>query len=305
MRNSIKLVRILLGAVLILSAGAKLWSIDQFELYIYSYRFFSLNLTFILARLCIGIELALGVLALTGWHRRIVLGTMFAMLLFFSFFLCCAALIGREDSCQCFGQLADMPPAISLLKNSVLILLNLICLKATSGKSIEESRSHIVEEENSRKSQKTNTTKLRNWLTGIIIAAAMATPFIISVPDSWMFGPSHERYDAEALHEALEGKTCDNGVIDLYRHVVVFVTPGCPYCKMTRQKLDAMAQRNFFHPGDIVYIEPNDLPDGMFIRITYGARPLILLMDSGGEVVATYHYRNINERQISKFLRHH
>jgi len=41
----------------------------------------------------------------------------------------------------------------------------------------------------------------------------------------------------------------------------------------------------------------------MFLRITYGARPLILLLD-GGKVVATYHYRNINERQIARWLRY-
>ncbi|MBR6292145.1 MAG: thioredoxin family protein [Bacteroidales bacterium] len=297
MRSSLPIVRILLGAVFILSAGAKLWSIDLFELYIYSFRYFPLNLTFILARLCIGAELALGVLALTGWHRRPVLATMLAMLFFFSIFLCCAALIGREDSCQCFGQLADMPPAVSLLKNSVLILLTLLCLRRA-----KESRSGKVEESKSGKVEDTKRNKIRAWLTGIIIAAALATPFIISVPDSWMFGPSHEHYDAEALHEALEGETNDRFVIEQDRCLVVFVTPGCPYCKMTRQKLDAMSQRYFFHPGDIVYIEPDDLPDGMFLRITYGARPLILMMDRD-KVVATYHYRNINERQIVRFLR--
>ena len=282
--NKSRLVSVLLGALFILSAGAKLWSIDQFELYIYSFRFFSLNLAFVLARLCIGAELVLGVLALTGWWRRKVLAVMLAMLFFFSFFLCYAALIGRDDSCQCFGQLVDMPPTTSLLKNSILILLTLIVLR-------------WAKEETPR------NRKVRAWVTGVIIAAAMATPFIISVPDSWMFGPSHERYDDEALHEALDGMTFENGLWDMYRHVVVFVTPGCPYCKMTRQKFDTMSQRYFFHPGDIVYIEPQDLPDGMFLRITYGARPLILLLD-GGKVVATYHYRNINERQIARWLRY-
>jgi hypothetical protein len=41
--------------------------------------------------------------------------------------------------------------------------------------------------------------------------------------------------------------------------------------------------------------------DDCFLRITYGQRPFIVLMDAG-EVKITYHYRNISERQITKFL---
>ena len=281
MRNSL-IIRLLLGVLFIISAAAKLWSIDLFELYVYSFRFFSLDLTFVLARLCIGAELAIGILLLTGWWRRFILTAALSMLFFFSFFLCYAALVGRNDSCQCFGQLADMPPAVSLLKNAILILLTLICLKKTGEYS--------------------NRRKLHKWLTVVLIASAMATPFIISVPDSWMFKTSHELYNYKALHEAIDGMVVENGVIDLNSHVIAFVTPGCPYCKMTRQKLDSMSKRLFLKPGAIVYVEPDDLADDMFLRITYGARPLILVLVDG-EVVATYHYRNINERQIRKYLR--
>ena len=263
---------ILLAAVFIVSAVAKIFSIDQFELYVYSYGLFSLNITFILVRLCIGIELMLGVLLLTGWRRRMILLAMLAMLLFFCLFLCFAALRGRTDSCQCFGQLADTPPTLSLLKNAVLVIMTLAALR--------------LQGKQSRK---------RTWLVAVLTAAALATPFIVSVPDSWMFGSSHERYNREALKDV----ECGDRETD---RLVAFVTPGCPYCRMTRQKLDAMAVRHNITDEAIIYIEPKDIGDSLFLTVTYGARPLVLLMH-GDSVMATYHYRNIYERQIVKALK--
>ncbi len=267
---------ILLAAVFIVSAVAKIFGIDQFELYVYSFGFLPLNLTFVLARLCIGIELALGLLLLTTWRRRAVLLAMLAMLLFFSLFLCYAALRGRTDSCQCFGQLADLSPALSLLKNAVLIAITLVAIKLHR----EQRRKPL-------------------WLAIALSVAALATPFIVSVPDSWMFGASHERYNEEALHETL--KQSSNQAIKQY--VVAFVTPGCPYCRMTRQKLDAMAERNNLPEEAILFIEPKDIGNSLFLAVTYGARPLLLLMNNDS-VTATYHYRNINERQIVDALKH-
>ena len=280
---------ILLAVVFVVSAVAKLFGIDQFELYVYSFGFFPLNLCFILVRLCIGIELALGVLLLVGWHRRWILTAILAMLLFFSLFLCYTALHGRTDSCQCFGQLADMPPALSLLKNAVLIVITLLAIK------LQCKQRHRPE-----------------WLAVVLTLAAMATPFIVSVPDSWMFGASHERYNKDALRE-FRIRSSELGVIATapgqlqtpnseLRTLIAFVTPGCPYCRMTHQKLDAMAERNGLPDGSIIFIEPQDIGDSLFLAITYGARPLLLLMQ-GDSVTATYHYRNINEQQIVKTLK--
>lgn len=278
MKISAIIARLLIGAVFVVSAIAKLWSIDDFELYVYSYGFFSLNLTYLLVRLCIGVEFALGVLAIVGWHRRTVTTLILAVLLFFCLFLGYAALAGRNDSCQCFGRLADMPPAVSLLKNAILIVLALVAMRQHDAATPKRP-------------------KLRRWLTAAIVAAALASPFIISVPDNWMFGPSAERYDADALQEVIDSQQLESG-----NSVLAFVTPGCPYCRMTRQKLDSMAKRHSLPDSAIVYIEPSNLPDGLFLHVTYGARPLVVLL-SDGQPVATYHYRNINERQIVRTLK--
>ena len=54
-------LKVLLGLVFIVSAVLKLIDMDSFEIYIYSYHFFSLNASFIVARLAIILELVLGI----------------------------------------------------------------------------------------------------------------------------------------------------------------------------------------------------------------------------------------------------
>ena len=122
-------LRVLLALLFVLSAVAKLFAIDDFELYVFSYGLLPLDLCFIIARLCIGAELALALLIAVGRWRRWVNLAALLILVAFSLFLCYAMIVGRTDSCQCFGRLADMPPAVSLLKNAVLIALVLVYMK--------------------------------------------------------------------------------------------------------------------------------------------------------------------------------
>lgn len=86
------------------------------------------------------------------------------------------------------------------------------------------------------------------------------------------------------------------------KKLVAFVTPKCPYCKLARKKLDGLVKRHGLEEGSVVYVEPKDIGEELWIEITYGARPLMLLMD-GQEVKATYHLRNVDEDEVADFLR--
>ena len=275
-------LRVLLVALFLLSAVAKLMAIDDFELYIYSYGFLSLNASFLAARLCIAIELLLALFVALGWWRRWVNLAAFIILILFSLFLGYAALIGRSDSCQCFGRLADLSPVQSLLKNAVLIVMVLGYSRLTRMTS--------------------PANKARIVLTAVFVVAMTVAVFCISVPDNWMFGPEESRYDRELLEESIgtDGVLADEGLAEGHQ-LMAFVTRGCPYCRMTREKLGSIARRNHIDTTRIHYYEPADLPDNLFLRITYGQRPFILLLDDGVPVV-TYHYRNISERQVRSFL---
>lgn len=275
-------LRVLLAALFLLSAVAKLMAIDDFELYIYSYGFFSLNASYLVARLCIVAELLIALFIALGWWRRWVNLASFFLLLLFSLFLCYAALIGRTDSCQCMGRLANLNPVQSLLKNAVLIAMVLFYSRCSSRVS-QANRVRIV-------------------LSVVFAVAIVVAVFCISVPDNWMFGTEESRYDRELLEESIgpNGVLADEGLTEGHQ-LMAFVTRGCPYCRMTREKLGSISRRNHLDTTRIHYYEPSDLPDNLFLRITYGQRPFILLLDNGVPVV-TYHYRNINERQVSRFL---
>ncbi len=276
-------LRVLLAAVFMVSAVAKLFAIDDFELYIFSYGFFSLNVSYLVARLCIAAEFLVGLFLALGWWARWVQLLTLLMLILFSLFLCYAALVGRTDSCQCFGRMADLSPAQSLLKNAVLIGITLVYAKL------------------SRYSRRSSVSRI--ILTAVFVVSAVVAVFCISVPDNWMFGPEEGRFNRGLLEESMapEGALAEHHLAE-GRQLVAFVTPGCPYCRMTREKLASIASRNHLDTMRFHYFEPQDLPDALFLEITFGQRPLVLLLDNGTPV-ATYHYRNISEKEISRFLR--
>ena len=269
-------LRVLLAALFIVSSMAKLFAIDDFELYIFSYGILSLNGSYLAARLCIGIELLVGIMIALGLWRRITCIAAFLLLVFFSIFLCYAALIGRTDSCQCMGKLANLPPALSLLKNAILLVLLLLYNRVTTPDNRRPRVLRIV--------------------TVLLAIGSLALPFCISVPDNWMFGPEEMYFDNELLQQTIKEHQLDKG-----HQLVALVTPGCPYCRMTREKLTSIAKRNHLPEGCIHYLSSEELGNDLFLRITYGQRPLVLLLEDG-HPTTSYHYRNINERQICHWL---
>lgn len=276
-------LRVLLSAVFAVSAVAKLLGIDQFELYVYSFGLLPLNLCFVLTRLCIGAELLLSLGFALGWYRRWVNLAALAMLFLFSFFLCYAVIIERTDSCQCFGPWVHIGPAPSLLKNAVLIVMVLLYQRLTAPETAARRR--------------------WQWPVALLLSVlALGTPFAVSVPDNWMFDDAESPYNKTLFQEAIgpEGTLADLRLDEGHR-LVAFVTPGCPYCRMTREKLTSLCARHDIDEESIVYLEPADLPEDLFMRITYGQRPLLILLDEGA-VVATYHYRNIEESRLATFL---
>ena len=280
-------LRVLTGALFIVSAVAKLVDIDPFVLYVFSYGFFPFAVVDVLVRLCIAAELVLGIFIILGWYPQLVKLLTLLMLIFFSMFLCYAAIKGRMESCQCFGQLVDFNPVQSLIKNGVLILLVLAAYRM-SGRECEMFRKNF---------------RLCMWLSAGIVVLVTVAVFVVSIPDTWLFGESRSRFNEQSFAEnmapdgAFAGRNFDTG-----HQLVAFVTPGCEFCKMARQKIGSIADRHEIDTTLIHYVEPSDIGDSLFMRITYGQRPLVLLLDDGA-VAATYHARNISERQIADFLR--
>ena len=299
LRIAALVARMLLGLFFIVSAIAKLIDIDRFEIYIFSYNILSLNLSFLVARLVIVCELLVGIGLIANVFKRLVDTCALLMLVVFTLFMGYASLIGRHDSCQCMGALMDINPTLSILKNALLILILLFAMGARPWKW--RPRWFI-------------------WLP--VVLAPTITVFILSAPDNWLFGPSDEVYNVEEFASVIASEGILNELnIDEGRHVLAFLTPGCPFCRMADEKLTHICRRNdldstafiYFCPTADSTLTPLTLDTTTFIRpcyliptltyalITYGQRPIVFLTDEG-KVTGTCHYRNIDEKRIVEFL---
>ncbi len=294
-------VRMALGAFFIVSAILKLLSIDEFEIYIFSYDVLQLKAAMLAARLVIVAEILVGIGLIANVWKRFVDTCALLMLVGFTVFLCYSALIGRTDNCQCMGALIEINPIHSIVKNAVLLLLLLVAMGARPW-----------------------NWKPKWYLWVPVVLAPIVTVFVISAPDNWLFGPAEEIYNAEELDKALaQGGDLETLHLNEGRRVVAFLSPGCPYCRMADEKLTHICHRNDLDSAAFVYLLPTmdstatelsldtvsfvrpgyRIPNMTYALITYGQRPMVFLMEAG-KVTATCHYRNIDEQQIAHFLKY-
>ena len=280
------------------SAIGKLIDIDSFEVYFFSFGFVGLSASMVLARVVVAVELLLGMALLCGIMPRRAALLLLGLTIVFCCFLGYAEWIGRHDDCHCMGALASMSPAVSLLKNAVIIVLLLLLIRG--GMYCWAAR----------------------WYAWLPLAVALtAGVFVVSVPDNWMFGKGEEAYNAELLDSlSASDAPLHDAHIGEGRKVVVMASEGCAYCRMALKKLKTIADRHDLRNDDFVVIlasqksEAKDdgipmlqgrryvISNADFLHLTYGARPIILLMEEG-RAVASYHYRNINESEIAQFLK--
>ena len=293
-------LKVLLGLVFVVSAVLKIIDMDKFEIYVYSYHFFSLNFSFLVARAAIIIELVLGIGLISNCLHKLMWWGSMAMLAGYTLLLIYALILGRTDNCHCFGDFLQFDPKQSILKNIVLMGLFLLIYRAKEWKP-----------------------RFR-WigLCGVILASSIAV-FAVSPPDN--FTPA---YDSEhnlqtelfvdLLHEApLDSLNLTDG-----KQVVCFFSTGCEYCQMAAQKLSLMQQYYGFPAESITYIFMGS-EDGIakfyeksqsehYRDVLYADAPKLLQTINGsfptivflndGEVVYEYGFRNMKEEEIKVFF---
>ena len=124
---------ILLGGFFVFSAITKMIpNVNYFDFTIQSQLGIAANLSAILARIFVGVELGLGILliiqqrGIKGWILKfslalLVLFTLHLLILFFR--------EGNDVNCGCMGDFIEVSPIASIVKNLVLIGLNIYLLK--------------------------------------------------------------------------------------------------------------------------------------------------------------------------------
>ena len=293
-------LKVLLGLVFIVSAILKIVDMDQFEIYIYSYHFFSLNFSFLVARFAIILELVLGIgLVSHTLHKLYWWGSM-AMLVGYTTLLINALTLGRTDSCHCFGDFMQLDPKQSLVKNGVMMLLFLLIYRMGS-----------------------RETPFR-WL--ILILAVMASAvgvFVISPPDNYTsnYDPDHN-IQTELFYDMLDEAPLDSLDLREGKQVVCFFSTSCEYCQMAAHKLSLMQQfygipkesitclfmgngesvEKFYEQSESARYRDVLYPDvARLLKAVDGNLPTIVFMENG-EVVHEYGFRNMNEEEIKAFF---
>ena len=293
-------LKVLLGLVFIVSAILKVFDMDRFEIYVYSFHFFSLNFSFLAARAAIIAELVLGIgLVSNTLHKMYWWGSM-AMLMGYTLLLIYALHLGRTDSCHCFGDFLQLDPKQSLIKNGVLLLLFMLVYRMESKK-----------------------TPFRWLILCLAVMASTIGVFVASPPDNLTSysNPEHN-LQKELFEELLDETPLDTLNLREGKQVVAFFSTGCEYCQMAAQKLSLM-QRFYGFPADnitFVFMGSEDgitrfyeesasahyrsvlYPDVVkLLKVINGNFPVIVLMDNG-EVVHEYGFRNMREDEIKAFM---
>ena len=274
---------------------------DRFEIYVYSYHFFSLNFSFLAARATIILELVLGIgLISNSLHKLYWWGSM-AMLLSYILLLIYALAIGRSDSCHCFGDYLQLNPKQSLLKNVFLMLLFLLIYR-----------------------MKERETPFRWLLLCLAIMVSTIGVFVVSPPDNYTQNyNSDQNLQVELFDEALNEAPLDALNLREGKKVICFFSTSCEYCQMAAQKLSLMQQFYGFPPENITYVfmgteegvtefyEKTESARYGFVlyddvvkllKISNGNFPTIVFLDNG-KVVHEYGFRNMREEEIKAFLK--
>ena len=291
-------LKVLLGLVFIVSAVLKLLDMDRFELYVYSYHFFSLNFSFIVARLAIILELVLGIGLISHTLHKLYWWGSMAMLVGYTLLLLYAVHLGRTDSCHCFGDYLQLDPKQSLVKNGVLMLLLLAIYKM-------ESR----------------VTPFRWLILSLAIMASAIGVFVASPPDNLANSDPEHNLQVELFDEMLDDEPLEDLHLDEGKQIVCFFSTSCEFCQMAARKLSLMQQFHGFSEERITYLfmgNEEDVsmfyelsesqryrdvlyPDARMLKAVKGNLPTIVFMEDG-RVVHEYGFRNMDEDEVKTFM---
>lgn len=295
------MLKIVLGLVFIASAILKIIDMDQFEIYVYSYHFFSLNFSFLVARAAIIAELVLGIGLVSNCFHKLMWWGSVTMLIGYTLLLIYAQLIGRTDNCHCFGDVLQFNPWQSIIKNVVLMTLFALIYKMKG-------------------------RRFRNdWLVlaGTVVVSTAAV-FIVSPPDNFTSAyKPQQNLNVDLFDEATQQPPLDELNLNDGKKVVCFFSTACDYCQMSAHKLSLMQQFYGFPAENICYIfmgseegkarfyelsQSQTYQDVIYedvvnlLKITNGVFPVILLLEDG-EVVGEYEFRSMREKEIQAFMK--
>ena len=289
----------LVGSVFILAAILKLISIDEFEIYIYSFDILNFLFTTFVSRIIIIGEFILGLFLILKINYKFTLRISLLTLSLFTLFLIYVAIFRQDANCHCFGELVELNPLESIIKNLILILL--LLLSQRSAVRVQSSEFRV-------QSQRSKSKVLSSSFLVLIVV------FIISPPDSIykMIYSTEKEVSSIDLYESFD----EVMKIDFKENEIVFdsvsafdvkekllivvVSSGCKYCRLGLKKLSLMMKNGGISPDNVdvfIWGSPEGIVDfrnetmtedcnywhvmpNKAIEITYGRFPIFIMMEN-------------------------
>ena len=261
-------VRILLGAMFILSAVLKLITIDTFEAYVYSFHILSFTLAEIAARCLIALEFVTGCFLVAKAQYRWAWWIATLMTAGFTLFLVYVVLFRNDPNCHCFGDLIPVEPLHSIFKNIAILALLVFAYKQSENRLFFSSRKNEETGKKFNVCEKDYSKKFKIWLLGISSGVAFVVLFILFPPNavySWVYSDNDlvatnifDRAYADSsfyLHLTdVEYREADDTVIfqsdtarldmDHGNYMVAVVSSMCKYCRQSCDLVNHIFERN-------------------------------------------------------------
>ena len=294
------IIRIGIGAFFIISAVLKLLGLDHFELYIYSFKLFNLTLCELAARAIIAAEILVGILLIVKVRYKEAWWLTLLMLIGFSLLLIYVILFRNDSNCHCMGELVEITPSLSLVKNLVLIALMLVIRKEEDypfGKRIRVLA-----------------------LVGSFIAAIVPPFVLFPIDDIYNAFSKPEIYNEANLNGFLQDSVMQDIQIDDGNYIVGIISSGCDFCRTSCLKMSEIASNNdldstrilYFIWGDSTSVQkfPSETHTEAFRFVTINPLVAIRITNSfplyfffkDGEVEKTANLRQLTEKDIKKHL---
>ncbi|MCK9254883.1 MAG: DoxX family protein [Bacteroidales bacterium] len=291
------ITKLLLGLIFISSAILKLYSIDDFEIYIFAINLFPLDFSILLARLIIGFELFLGILLCLNFYKFITNLTIIITSAF-TVFLAIRVIAGDVENCQCFGSNIFLSPAQSIIKNAFLIAA-LVWVRNSNYFKL----------------------KYKKILSISLLVLSLVMINILSPPDFLYynkFSKFTDIYNPEYFEEFKENSVLKQRETD--KTLICFLSTKCSLCSLTAKKISALINNHNISKNNVLYVfiesddilsflaetKSNDinyiqLPVEDVLQIGNGGVPVVILYEN--KVVDSFVYRGIVEKKIVKFFK--
>lgn len=284
-------VKQLLGALFVFSALSKFVALDQFNVYVFSFGFLSLNLSILAGWFLVSAEMLLGVALLSNRYHRLVSWCNIAMLLLFSAFLLYAQLLGRTDSCHCMGEMLPFNPLQSLLKNVVLLILSLVALRHAiphwrpswwlsllisllpvllfvAGALLGWTHMTVIDFQYSMVFAAAVVASVvllsfpfakHIWLQLLVALLPFVMVMVLDTYASLFMHKGTTRFNGPLFESVLRNDEQLSGhALNQGHQLVAIVSPTCPYCRMATQKLSLVISRHQLPIDRVTVLFPGD-----------------------------------------------